>query len=234
MLKVRDLVVSYGDLQAVRGVILDVRQGELITLIGANGAGKTSIVRAIIGLVRSTGSVRVDGRELLGEPPWTRPRLGIGYVPEGRRVFPWLTVEENLRMGAYARADRSQVTSDLSWVYSLFPVLRERSRMPAGRLSGGEQQMLAVGRALMARPRLLILDEISTGLMPILAARAYEVLMLLRARNVGILLAEQNARRALAIADRGYVLETGRIVLGGTAAELRADPRVQEAYLGAG
>jgi len=234
MLEVSELVVSYGELKAVRGVSLTAPKGTLTAVIGANGAGKTSLVRAVMGLVPSSaGSIQFDGRELRGTPPWVRPRYGIGFVPEGRRVFPRLTVEENLRIGAYARQDHRQVVEDLDRLYSLFPILKERRHSTAGNLSGGEQQMLTIGRALMARPRLLILDEISTGLMPIMVERAYSVLQELRKEGVGILLVEQNARKALAEADQGYVLETGQIVASGSAATLRSDPSVQRAYLGA-
>ncbi|HXG60333.1 MAG TPA: ABC transporter ATP-binding protein, partial [Planctomycetota bacterium] len=202
-------------------------------LVGANGAGKTTTLLAISGIVRArAGRVVWEGREIQNRPPHEIVRLGIAHAPEGRRIFPRLTVRENLEMGAYGRRDRAGVRADLERVYGLFPVLGERRAQPGGTLSGGEQQMLAVGRALMARPRLLLLDEPSLGLAPQVARRIFEVLGELHRSGTSILLVEQNVRAALGLAARGYVLEGGRVVLGGAARELLADPRVRAAYLG--
>jgi len=235
MLEIRDLHVAYGEAKVLHGVSLTVNQGELVTVIGANGAGKTTMMKSILGLVpRVQGDIRWEGRSLLEMPPWRRSAAGIAYVPEGRRVFPELTVEQNLRMGAYTVRDPRQVQAGLEEVYALFPRLAERRRQRAGSMSGGEQQMLAIGRALISRPRLLLIDEVSMGLMPIMVERAFEIIRTLHRRGMTILLVEQNARQALAVADRGYVLELGRIVLEGTVDQLRRDPRVQAAYLGLG
>ncbi|HLT58030.1 MAG: ABC transporter ATP-binding protein [Limnochordales bacterium] len=235
MLEIRDLHVAYGDARVLHGVSLTVRQGELVTVIGANGAGKTTLMKAVLGLVpRVEGDIRFDGRSLLDLPPWERAALGIGYVPEGRRVFPDLTVEQNLRMGAYTVRDGKRVQAGLEEVYALFPRLAERRRQRAGSMSGGEQQMLAIARALISRPRLLLIDEVSMGLMPIMVERAFDIIRTLHQQGMTILLVEQNARQALAAADRGYVLELGRVVLEGTVEQLQRDPRVQAAYLGLG
>ncbi|MBO8141626.1 MAG: ABC transporter ATP-binding protein [Firmicutes bacterium] len=235
MLEVRDLHVAYGEVRVLHGVSLTVQRGELVAVIGANGAGKTTMMKSILGLVTpDAGDIRWNGQSLMRVPPWARAAAGIGYVPEGRRVFPGLTVEQNLRMGAYPVRNPREVQAGIDEVYALFPRLAERRRQRAGTLSGGEQQMLAIGRALMNRPRLLLIDEVSMGLMPIMVQRAFDIVKSLHEQGMTILLVEQNARQALAVADRGYVLELGRIVLAGTAAQLQSDPRVQAAYLGGG
>jgi len=232
LLEVRGLEVRYGGIRAVKGIDLDVREGELVCLIGANGAGKSSTLRAIAGIADNvSGTLRYAGRDLAGVKVFTRARAGLALVPEGRGVFPQLTVSENLAMGAYARRD-AQIKQDLARVLALFPRLAERRTQTAGTLSGGEQQMLAIGRALMSRPKLLLLDEPSMGLAPIVVRTIFEVIREIRAAGVTILLVEQNARLALAIADRGYVLESGNVTLAGAAADLLADPRVRSAYLG--
>lgn len=233
MLKVDGLDVYYDRMHAVRGVGFDVAQGEMVAIIGANGAGKSSIIRAIIGLVAArAGSIVFRGTDITGMPPWDRARAGIGLVPEGRGLFPDLSVEENLRMGGYLRWGELAQGAALAEVYELFPILRDRRRQDAKTLSGGEQQMLTIGRALVGRPQLLLVDEVSTGLMPVMVSRVLDVLRHLRDSGVTVLLVEQNARAALRVADRGYVLEVGRVVLSGTAAELRQHPAVRAAYLG--
>src|SRR5690606_22957869 len=220
MLEIKNLHAAYGEAKVLHGVSLTVNKGELVTVIGANGAGKTTMMKSILGLVpRVQGEIRWEGRSLLELRPWERAAAGIAYVPEGRRVFPELTVEQNLRMGAYTVRDQRQVQAGLEDVYALFPRLAERRRQRAGSLSGGEQQMLAIGRALISRPRLLLIDEVSMGLMPIMVERAFEIIRTLHRQGMTILLVEQNARQALAVADRGYVLELGRIVLEGTVAQ---------------
>ena len=233
MLTLDDVRVYYGAIQAVKGISLEVRDRELVALIGANGAGKTTTLRTISGLYRPrTGQIRYDGRDLTAMPPHAIVGLGISQAPEGRQIFGSLTVRENLMLGTVRRQDRGAVGEDLKRVFALFPVLAERLGQAGGTLSGGEQQMLAIGRALMARPRLLLLDEPSLGLAPLLVGRIFEVIARLKAEGVTILLVEQNARQALAVADRAYVLETGRISLSGTAAELATNPEVERAYLG--
>jgi branched-chain amino acid transport system ATP-binding protein len=233
LLRVEELEVFYGGIQALHGVSLEVRAGEIVTLIGANGAGKSTTLAAISGLVPpKRGRVVFEGKELTGLPAHQVARGGISLVPEGRRIFPNLSVRENLLLGAYVRTDRGQVQEDLREVFTLFPRLAGRSGQVAGTLSGGEQQMLAMGRALMARPRLLLLDEPSLGLAPFLVKEVFRWIGDIKARGTTVLLVEQNARMALAVADRGYVLETGRIVLAGTAPALSANPQVQHAYLG--
>jgi branched-chain amino acid transport system ATP-binding protein len=232
LLEVAGLEVRYGGIQAVKGVDLEVDRGELVCLIGANGAGKSSTLRAVSGLVHaSKGAVRYAGRELGRSPAFERARAGLALVPEGRGVFAQLTVDENLSMGAYSRrtADEQQVRAR---VFDLFPRLRERRRQIAGTLSGGEQQMLAIGRALMSGPRLLLLDEPSMGLAPLAVKRIFEVIRAINADGVSVLLVEQNARAALGLAARGYVMESGRVVLSGDARAMLDDPRVKEAYLG--
>jgi branched-chain amino acid transport system ATP-binding protein len=225
--------VAYGAIQALRGLSLEVRAGELVTLIGANGAGKTTTIRSISGLLRPTaGAIRFEGEPIHTAPPERIVARGIVQVPEGRRIFPELTVEENLRVGAYLVRDRGQVARDFERVYALFPRLRERRGQRGSTLSGGEQQMLAFGRALMAGPRLLLLDEPSLGLAPRLVDEVARVVAELKGGGLTILLVEQNARLALALADRGYVIETGRIVLSDTGARLLANPDVQRSYLG--
>ena len=232
LLEIRGLEVRYGGIRAVRGIDLEVAQGELVCLIGANGAGKSSTLRAIAGLAPAApGSVRFGGRDLSGVPAFQRARAGLVMVPEGRGVFSRLSVEENLAMGAYARTDPG-VGSDRERVLALFPFLAERRGQIAGTLSGGEQQMLAIGRALMSRPTLLALDEPSMGLAPMAARRILEVIRDVNRAGVTVLLVEQNAQSALALAHRAYVMESGEITLSGEARALLADPRVREAYLG--
>jgi len=218
--------------QALRGVSLEVRAGELVCLVGANGAGKSSTLRAISGLLPpAAGSIRLDGEEIGRLSPPDILRRGIAHCPEGRRVFPYLSVEENLRMGAYIRRDAG-VAADLDAVYRHFPVLRERAAQAAGTLSGGEQQMLAIGRALMARPRLILFDEPSLGLAPSLVAATFGIITDIRARGTTVLMVEQNAYAALRLSDRAYVMETGRITLSGAARDLIDDEHVKRAYLG--
>jgi len=232
LLEIRSLEVRYGGIRAVKGIDLEIAAGELVCLIGANGAGKSSTLRAISGLAPiAPGSIRFGGRDLAGIPAFARARAGLVMVPEGRGVFAQLSVEENLAMGAYARADAG-VASDRARVLELFPRLAERRRQTAGTLSGGEQQMLAIGRALMSRPKLLALDEPSMGLAPIAAKKILEVIRDINSTGVTVLLVEQNARSALALAHRAYVMESGEITLSGEARALLADPRVREAYLG--
>jgi len=233
LLSVRELTAGYGAVEALRRVSLEVRQGEIVTLIGANGAGKSTTLMAL-SRVKSiaSGEIHFDGVRLNDVGADRVVGLGLAQVPEGRRIFPRLTVLENLEMGAYLRSDRDGIAKDLAHVYELFPVLRERTRQAGGTLSGGEQQMLAIGRALMSRPRLLMMDEPSMGIAPILVARIFEAVKRLKGEGMTILLVEQNARAALRLADRGYVIETGRIVLSDRASVLLDDPRVQEAYLG--
>jgi branched-chain amino acid transport system ATP-binding protein len=232
LLEIRGLEVRYGGIRAVKGVDLDVAQGELVCLIGANGAGKSSTLRALAGLApAASGSIRFGDRELAGVAAFRRARSGLVMVPEGRGVFSPLSVEENLAMGAYARSDPG-VASDRARVFELFPRLAERRGQIAGTLSGGEQQMLAIGRALMSRPKLLALDEPSMGLAPMAAQRIMEVIRDINRAGVTVLLVEQNAQGALALAHRAYVMESGQITLAGEARVLLADPRVREAYLG--
>jgi branched-chain amino acid transport system ATP-binding protein len=233
LLRVDGLHVRYGDMEAVRGVSFEVAAGEAVGLLGANGAGKTTILKTIMGLVpAATGRIELDGRPLEGRPGWERARAGIAWVPEGRRLFPALTVEENLRAGAYHRRDREAVAHDLERIYALFPALGERRAQLGKTLSGGEQQMCAIGRALMSAPRLLLIDEASLGLAPILVSRVFAAIERLVTEGVTMLLVEQNARQALRTVSRAYVLEAGRIAYQGPSAELLADPAVQKAYLG--
>jgi branched-chain amino acid transport system ATP-binding protein len=232
-LQVRDLRVSYDGIQAVHGVSFDVPRGEIVTLIGANGAGKTSILRAISGLIAYRGGVSFAGRNLAGVPAHRIVALGMAHVPEGRGIFGNLTVRENLRLAAWQRRDRQAIAGDLASVMSIFPRLGERLDQTAGTLSGGEQQMLAVGRALMSRASLLLLDEPSMGLSPRLVREIFAVIAEINRAGTTVLLVEQNANMALHIATRACVLETGRIVLAGPAQELLGDPRVKDAYLGA-
>ena len=233
MLKIENLHVSYGGIKALRGISLEVPDGKIVTLIGANGAGKSTTLRTISGLVKAdSGSITYDGQELLGKPINKILEAGIAQSPEGRRVFANLTVLENLKIGAYLRKDKDGIEKDLKWVYELFPRLEERSWQLAGTLSGGEQQMLAVGRALMSRPKLLLLDEPSLGLAPLVVQDIFTIIREINRQGVTVLLIEQNANMALKIADLAYVLETGRITLSGTGAELLANEKVKEAYLG--
>jgi branched-chain amino acid transport system ATP-binding protein len=233
MLQVSDLRVNYGMIEAIKGISFKVDDGEIVTLIGANGAGKTTTMHAISGLLKpASGSIVMDGKDLTRTAPHRIVAMGLAHVPEGRRVFAQQTVEENLDLGAYFRKDKDSIKEDLEYVYGLFPRLRERHTQLAGTLSGGEQQMLAMGRALMARPRILLMDEPSMGLSPLLVSEIFHIIEEINKKGTTILLVEQNAKRALAIADRAYVLETGRITLQGTGEELSNDERVQKAYLG--
>lgn len=233
LLSVADLRAGYGAIDVLHGISLEVRRGEIVSLIGANGAGKSTTLMCIsrINRVRG-GSIRFDGRDATRSAPDELVRRGLVQVPEGRRIFPRLTVLENLELGAYTRRDAEGIARDREDVFALFPVLRERSRQLGGTLSGGEQQMLAIGRALMSRPRMLMMDEPSMGIAPLLVLRIFEAIRELRARGMTILLVEQNARAALRFSDRGYVIETGRVVLTDSGAALLASPRVRESYLG--
>ena len=233
MLKIENLHVSYGGIQALRGISLEVPDGKIVTLIGANGAGKSTTLRTITGLVKAaSGSIQWNGEELLGKSIDKIVGSGIAMSPEGRRVFADMSVLENLRIGAYLRKDKAEIEKDVQWVYSLFPRLEERSWQLAGTLSGGEQQMLAVGRALMSRPKLMMLDEPSLGLAPLVVQDIFSIIREINKQGVTVLLIEQNANMALKIADLAYVLETGNITMSGTGAELLANEKVREAYLG--
>jgi len=233
MLEIASINVFYGVIQALHDVSIRVNKGEIVTLIGANGAGKSTTLLTISGLLLPRwGTVRFEGEDISCLPPHRRVEAGIVQVPEGRRIFANMTVDENLDLGAYARSDRAAVKDDLRRVFDLFPILEERRRQPAGTLSGGQQQMLAIGRALMARPRLLLLDEPSLGLAPLLVKDIFQVIATIRNQGVTVLLVEQNAHMALSIADRGYVLETGRVTLSGPARDLLANEQVKKAYLG--
>lgn len=233
MLKVEDINVYYGNIQALRGVTLEINQGEIVTLIGANGAGKSTLLKTISGLLKpKTGQVLYEGKSIGGKQAQTIVKQGISHVPEGRRVFANMTVQENLELGAFLRKDKAGIKEDMERVYVLFPRLLERLKQQAGTLSGGEQQMLAMGRALMARPKLLLLDEPSMGLAPLLVKTIFRIIEEINATGTTILLVEQNANLALSIADRAYVVETGRIVLAGTAEELTSSEKVKMAYLG--
>ncbi len=233
LLKVTDLHVNYGGIDALRGISFEVEEGEIVTLIGANGAGKSTTLRTICGLVRSSsGRIVYDGRDITSQSTQRIVSEGIALVPEGRRVFDNLTVKENLQIGAYLRKDKSSIESDIEHVYTLFPRLKERNWQKAGTLSGGEQQMLAVGRAMMTRPRILMMDEPSLGLAPLIVKDIFSIIRQLNETGMTILLIEQNANAALRCAHHAYVLETGRITMSGTGAELLADKRVQDAYLG--
>jgi len=232
VLELEDLAVAYGKRRALDGLHLSVGPGEIVTLLGANGAGKSTTLRAVSGLVRpARGRIRYEGRDITQAPADTIVAAGVSHVPEGREIFPEFTVHENLLVGAHT-VERARVGERLESVFGLFPVLRDRRAQTAGTLSGGEQQMLAIGRALMTRPRLLLLDEPSLGLAPILAREIFRVIRRINDDGVAVLLVEQNARRALALAARGYVLETGRLVTSGTSTALTADARVRSAYLG--
>lgn len=233
MLKINDLHVSYGGIRALRGISLEVPDGKIVTLIGANGAGKSTMLRTITGLVKAqSGSIQWEGQELLGLSIDKIVNLGIAMSPEGRRVFADLSVLENLKIGAYLRKDKAGIEQDIQWVYQLFPRLQERSWQMAGTLSGGEQQMLAVGRALMSRPKLLLLDEPSLGLAPLVVQDIFTIIQEINKQGMTVLLIEQNANMALKIADLAYVLETGNITMSGTGAELLSNEKVKEAYLG--
>ena len=232
MLKVNDINVYYGSIHAIKGVSFEVKQGEIVTLIGANGAGKSSTLRAIAGLVKpASGNIVFEGDDITGKDPTAIVTKGITLVPEGRKIFPDLTVLENLRIGAYLRND--DLTDDLNWVYDLFPRLKERSWQAGGTLSGGEQQMLAVGRALMSRPKVIMMDEPSLGLAPIIVRGIFDIIKEINKQGVTVLLIEQNANMALKTADIGYVMETGLITMSGAGSELLTNEEVKKAYLGA-
>ena len=233
MLEVAGLTVSYGGIRAVKGIDLEVRSGELVTLIGANGAGKTTTLKALAGLIRpAAGRIHYNNKDITARPAYALVREGLALVPEGRGIFGLLTVEENLAMGAYSRADRAQVAADFDRMYTVFPRLAERRRQRAGTLSGGEQQMLAIGRALMSRPKLLLLDEPSMGLAPLMVQKIFDTIRAVAREGVTLLLVEQNAKLALETCDRGYVMESGAITAADTAARLLANPQVRQAYLG--
>lgn len=232
-MEIEGLVCSYGKVNAVRGLSLKVEEGELVSLIGANGAGKTTTLKAVSGVLPvAEGRIMFQGEELQTASPRTILSRGIAHCPEGRRVFPHMTVQENLDMGAYLRSDHDGIASDLDKVFERFPVLAERRRQQAGTLSGGEQQMLAIGRSLMSRPRLILFDEPSLGLAPNLVETTFEIIREIRAQGVTVLMVEQNAYSALAMADRAYVLESGRVALSGTGKELLEDAHVMQVYLG--
>ena len=233
LLKVSGLKVAYGGIQAVKGVDFEVREGELVSLIGSNGAGKTTTMKAITGtLPLNAGDIEYLGRSIKGRGPWDLVREGLAMVPEGRGVFTRMSITENLLMGAYTRNDKAGVAADVERIFTIFPRLRERKDQLAGTMSGGEQQMLAMGRALMSRPKLLLLDEPSMGLSPIMVDKVFEVVKDVYDQGVTILLVEQNASRALALADRGYVMESGLISMSGAGQQLLNDPKVRAAYLG--
>lgn len=235
MLEVANIEVLYDKIMAVRGVSLKVEQGEIVTLLGGNGAGKSTVLKAVMGLIEDQpekGSIVFEGNRIERRDTEKIVEMGISLVPEGREVFPELTVVENLRMGAYTRSDRRNIAEDLERVFTQFPILKQRAKQDAGTLSGGEQQMLAIGRGLMARPKLLFLDEPSLGLAPILVNQIFEILQQINESGTTILLVEQNAAKALQIAHRGYVMETGRIVLSGSTSELAENEDIREFYLG--
>ena len=232
LLKVNALKVAYGGIQAVKGVSFEVRQGELVSLIGANGAGKTTTLKAITGLQpAASGDIEFMGRSIKGQGAWDLVKQGLVMVPEGRGTFARMTITENLQMGAFVRND-TEVDADIDKVFAIFPRLKERAKQLAGTMSGGEQQMLAMGRALMARPKVLLMDEPSMGLSPIMVDKIFEVVKDIHSQGVTVLLVEQNASRALQLADRGYVMDSGEITMSGEAASLLSDPRVRAAYLG--
>lgn len=233
MLQVKDLSISYGAIQAVRHVDFEVKKGEIVTLIGANGAGKSTILKTISGIVKpQSGSIEYQNESLVGKKAPQIVAAGVSQVPEGRHVFPAMTVMENLQLGSYLQKDRSQIEARLQEIYQMFPILRERQHQDAATLSGGEQQMLVMARAMMAGPKILLLDEPSMGLAPIYIQKVFEIIQKINAQGTTILLIEQNAHQALAIADRGYVIASGEIQLSGTGKELLNDPQVKRAYLG--
>ena len=235
MLKIQNLQVAYGGIQALRGIDMEVPDGKIVTLIGANGAGKSTTLRTISGLVKAkSGSITYNNEQLLGKPINAILAAGIAQVPEGRRVFPDMTVLENLKIGAYLRKDKEEIEKDIEWVYELFPRLKERNWQLAGTLSGGEQQMLAVGRGLMSRPKVLMMDEPSLGLAPLLVRSIFDSVRKINRQGVTVILVEQNARAALKLASRGYVIEVGRVVMEDASEALLANPDVQAAYLGGG
>ena len=233
LLKVTGLKVAYGGSQAVKGVDFEVREGELVSLIGSNGAGKTTTMKAITGILPiNDGDIEYMGKSIRGQGPWDLVTQGLAMVPEGRGVFARMTIVENLQMGAYIRKDKADIQADIEKVFGIFPRLKERADQLAGTLSGGEQQMLAMGRGLMSRPKVLLLDEPSMGLSPMMVDKIFEVVREVSAQGVTVLLVEQNASRALAIADRGYVMDSGLITMSGDAKEMLNDPKVRAAYLG--
>jgi len=233
LLKVKGLKVAYGGIQAVKGVDFEVHEGELVSLIGSNGAGKTTTMKAITGtLPINAGDIEYLGKSIKGQGPWDLVKQGLAMVPEGRGVFTRMTITENLQMGAYIRSDKDGILADIEKMFTIFPRLRERKDQLAGTMSGGEQQMLAMGRALMSRPKVLLLDEPSMGLSPILVDKIFEVVKDVYAQGVTVLLVEQNASRALSIANRGYVMESGVVTMTGNAADMLTDPKVRAAYLG--
>lgn len=233
MLEIKDLEVCYGVIRAIKGVSFEVNQGEVIALIGANGAGKTTILHTITGLIPAkSGSILFEGKELTKTPAHKIVSMGMAHVPEGRRVFAQLSVLENLKLGAYTRKDKAEITKSLKMVYERFPRLEERKNQVAGTLSGGEQQMLAMGRALMSNPRIILMDEPSMGLSPLLVSEIFDIIKVISESGTTVLLVEQNAKKALSIADRAYVLETGNITLSGKASDLIHDDSVKKAYLG--
>jgi branched-chain amino acid transport system ATP-binding protein len=235
MLSISELSVHYGGIHALRGISLEVPAGKIVTLIGANGAGKSTTLNAIVGLVKAdSGSVNWNGQDILGSPTKGIVESGVVLVPEGRRVFPNLTVDENLTLGAFARKDKAEIEADRERIFGLFPRLKERRKQKAGTFSGGEQQMLAVGRALMSKPKVLMMDEPSLGLAPIFVGMIFDIIREINASGVTVLLVEQNAKAALSVADIGYVMETGTISFSGSGKELLADDRVRRAYLGEG
>ena len=233
LLEIKNLEVNYGVIKAIKGVSFDVNEGEIIALIGANGAGKTTILHTITGLIQAKkGSIVFDGKELTKTPPHKIVSMGMAHVPEGRRIFQQLSVLENLKLGAYTRKDKSEIASTLKMVYERFPRLEERKNQVAGTLSGGEQQMLAMGRALISKPRIILMDEPSMGLSPLLVSEIFDIIKVINESGTTVLLVEQNAKKALSIADRAYVLETGKITLSGDAKDLINDESVKKAYLG--
>ena len=233
MLEIKDLFVSYGMMEVLHGISLKVEDRELVSVIGPNGAGKSTLIKTVMGLVKPTsGQILYNGQDITHLPAHKRAGLGIGYVPEGRRVFAKLTVEENLRMGAYELKDKKKIAENMARVYEIFPRLGERKNQLASTMSGGEQQMLAISRALMLSPRMLLIDEVSMGLMPIMVNTCFDVIKKLNDQGITILVVEQNANKALKVADRGYVLETGNIIISDTAENMRKADTVQQAYLG--
>jgi len=234
MLKIENLVVNYGAIKAIKGINVEVKKGEIVTLIGANGAGKSTILRAVSSILKpASGKIILDGKDITGKPPHKIVELGISQAPEGRMIFSNLTVQENLDMGAYTRNDKENIKEDLELIFKLFPRLQERLKQPGGTLSGGEQQMLAISRALMSKPKLLLLDEPSLGIAPILVKQIFEKIKALKeVTGLTILLVEQNANLALSISNYAYVLETGNIILEGEAKELASNPDIRKAYLG--
>jgi branched-chain amino acid transport system ATP-binding protein len=233
LLRLKEVVASYGAIQALRGISLDVYKGEIVTMLGGNGAGKSTTLRTVSGLMHPrSGTIELDGHDVTSVPAHKLVRLGIGHAPEGRRIFNRLTVLENLQMGAYSRSDKAEIVADYERVFGLFPRLQERHGQSAGTLSGGEQQMLAIGRALMGRPKLLLLDEPSMGLAPVLVEQIFRIIRDINAQGTTILLVEQNAQMALQVASRGYILQTGKIVLADSSAALAQNEQVKAAYLG--